>query len=374
VVSASSGLSTPAIAGVSVAAAVVVVVVAFLLFHRRRGRAVDHEKEHVEYEVAGDESIFTEDSAQFKLGLLPQSLQGSIRGSISGSSVKSSSGSDYTPKNLMLGTGKSRSVAQFDPSNAAAAIALGLGGGVIVATGSSRGNSVRSMDSDTKEAKILDLDEAINCGDWEKVARLAGSLASSEEISTMSEVSSNAGPATSVRSSLSSLRSEEARMAAQIDELVRRGDWSGVAAAAEIFSSSSDRNGANQGVADASGEQLRRSFLDFVTGRRILSSAADAAIVPISQDLIDNDASQHSVVGLGKLCAYLHVIQRSTIATFSPLLPFLRHSEQPHLVFFCWVPDNRIRLKLCHHRRTAARKTNAAIGSVMLSLRPLLSS
>ena len=46
--------------------------------------------------------------------------------SIAGSSAKGSSceGSDYTPKNLMVGMGKSRSVAQFDPSSAAAVIAF----------------------------------------------------------------------------------------------------------------------------------------------------------------------------------------------------------------------------------------------------------
>jgi hypothetical protein len=191
------------------------------------------------------------------------------------------------------------------------------------------------MDGETRDAKIRDLDDAISCGDWEKVGKIAGSLASSsEEVSSWSEISSTAGPATSVRSSLSSLRSEEARLSAQIDELVRRGDWSGVAAAVENFSSSSDQNFANHGVADASGEQPRRSFLNFVTGRRTLSSAADAAIVPVSQDRTDIHASQHSVVGVGKFCAPLHDLQRNPIATFSPLLPFSRHPEQPHLLFF----------------------------------------
>lgn len=309
-----SGLSMPAIAGVAVASAVV--VVAFLLFHRRRRRRTVARDKHVEYEVAGDESIFTEDSAQFKLGL-PQSLQGSVRGSsiarssakgssIAGSSAKGSSsgGSDYTPKNLMVGTGKSRSVAQFDPSSAAAVIALGLGDRAVVKTGgSSRGNSAHSLNNDTKEARIQDLDEAINRLDWDAVARLAGSLAnSSEEVSTLSERSSSAGPAISVGSSLSSLPSEEARLAAQIDELVQRGDWSGVATAAEHLSADRRREGTNHNATEALGELPRRSFLDFVTGRRTLSLAADAAIVPNSQDLIEGDdisESEHSGLGVG---------------------------------------------------------------------------
>jgi len=300
-----NSLSNGAIVGVSVAGVALLLAIAFFVSRRRTRKTVvkAQDKYLADIDIAGDESIFTEDSAAFKY--IPKEKMGSFYSTHSEASKcskhSSRSGSSVgrgLPKDVLLApTGvTSRSVAQFDPSNAAAAIALGIDGQIIRrdSVASSHRSSPASSLDEGKHGKMKNLTDAIEHGDWDAVARLAGSMASSsEEVSTISDYST-AREQLSSRGSLSSKTSGDSVRVAQIEEMVHRGDWSGVATAAQYFSSSkSQGSGSRSGVARSTAESPKRSFIDFVTGRQTMpSAAATAAIVPNSPDLVEQDSDR----------------------------------------------------------------------------------
>lgn len=298
-------LSTGLVVGVSVAGLVILLAAAFLVSRRRKKRrGVSQTNKYVaaDIHVAGDESIFTEDSDAFQY--IPKKMDSfhsaHSKASSSNKSLSSSSGGGRRlPLDMSATAGlKSRSVAQFDPSNAAAAIALGIDGNIIrrgSETSSNKSSPVMSLNAG-RHGKMKNLTEAIDYGDWDAVANIAGNMVSddSEEVSTISDYSSareqlsHASQRSSVSSSLNS--GDEIR-AAQIQEMVERGDWSGVATAAQFFSSNRSLGSGGRSVGHSTAETPKRSFLDFVTGRRTApSAAAIAAIVPNAPDLVERDS------------------------------------------------------------------------------------
>lgn len=334
-------VSNGLIAGVAIAGVVVLLVAGFLVSRRRarrRTKDTGNKYQGAKYvqdvDIEGDESIFTEDSAALKY--IPSKLDSFYSSrSVGSSSQKSSkhsthsgsSGEQQLPPHVVAL--KSKSVAQFDPSNAAAAIALDIDGQYTrrgSGASSQKSSPAMSLDSE-KHGKMSNLTAAIERGDWDAVAKLASVMDEneSEEGSSLSDYSS-AREQLSLRSSVSSLNSGDSIRAAQIEELVARSDWSGVAAAAQFFSSTkslaSNERGGESGT--SAPESPKRSFLDFVTGRRSApSAAASAAIVSNAPDLVDRD-SEFSEAGAivgppdGKLCVS-HIMQNDMMChlTFS---------------------------------------------------------
>ena len=334
-------VSNGLIAGVAIAGVVVLLVAGFLVSRRRarrRTKDTGNKYQGAKYvqdvDIEGDESIFTEDSAALKY--IPSKLDSFYSSrSVGSSSQKSSkhsthsgsSGEQQLPPHVVAL--KSKSVAQFDPSNAAAAIALDIDGQYTKrgsGASSQKSSPAMSLDSE-KHGKMSNLTAAIERGDWDAVAKLASVMDEneSEEGSSLSDYSS-AREQLSLRSSVSSLNSGDSIRAAQIEELVARSDWSGVAAAAQFFSSTkslaSNERGGESGT--SAPESPKRSFLDFVTGRRSApSAAASAAIVSNAPDLVDRD-SEFSEAGAivgppdGKLCVS-HIMQNDMMChlTFS---------------------------------------------------------
>lgn len=307
-----NSVSNGLIVGVAIAGVVLVLAAAFFVSRRRnRRRTVDakYQEKYIEdVNIEGDESIFTEDSAAFKY--IPGKLNSAH--SVASSSAKSgkrsnrsgsSSGGERLPRDIVAVSGvRTRSVAQFDPANSAATIALGIDGQIIrrdSAASSQKSSPVMSLNEE-RHGNMKNLTDAIEHGDWDAVAKLAAHMdEESEGGSSLSDYSS-AREQLSHRSSVSSMNSGDSIRAAQIQDMVERGDWNGVATAAQFFSSSkslgSDANrslgSVERGGTDRSiPGSPKRSFLDFVTGRRTMpSAAASAAIVPNVPDLVEQDS------------------------------------------------------------------------------------
>ena len=296
----------------AIAGVVLLLVAGFIVSRRRkRRRTMDTGSKYPggggkyvpDVDIEGDESIFTEDSAAFKYMpnkpdsfYLEPSVGSSSQKSGKHSSRSGSSGEGARLPPHIVTKATSRSVAQFDPSNAAATIALGIDGRIMKrGSGASSQKSSPAMSLDSgRHGKMSNLTAAIERGDWDAVAKLASHMDEneSEEGSSLSDYSS-AREKLSQRSSVSSMNSGNSVRAAQIEELVARNDWSGVAAAAQFFSSTKSHASIERGGESITSapESPKRSFLDFVTGRRTAPSAsASAAIVPNAPDLVDRDS------------------------------------------------------------------------------------
>ena len=302
-------LSGGAWAGIASAGAVL--LVALYVFSRRRASAIDEHKDHLV--PMGDESIFTEDSGKgrFVVGndhmVDNHSMKGSSIGSVS--SHGSSHGSETSSfKEMKEGQMRvvSTNVGQFDPSSAAS-IALLRRDDVEQSSGSSSSMCTPRVDSPFtsrqpfalppgidaetfKRRKLEDLDTAIQAADWNGVYRIASSIAGNEELSSMSGVSISARnsalaipndvesqqtdietliPAISPGNARVNLEAEDEIRAATLDQLIERGDWTGVATTAADFAEADGSSGVLS--------PQKRSLLGLISGRRT-SAAAEAAI------------------------------------------------------------------------------------------------
>ena len=260
------------------------------------------------FSVLGDESIFTVDNqfvagAGYNLGTLKESIV--LSGSSNHSSSHGSPSETSSHKDVKDELRTTKDVAQFDPPSAAA-IALRRhddGEKSSVSSSSSSFHAPRrdspltlplGVDAETyKRRKMDDLNVAIQAADWNAVYRIASSIAGSEELSSMSGVSnSNRGSALampgddvesqqteqtdehdavtlilgspSVRTNKNSVANEDER-AAFMDNLLERGDWTGIANTAATYAE----------VDGTPISQKKRSILGIIKGRRT-STAADA--------------------------------------------------------------------------------------------------
>lgn len=299
--SSARSLSSGGIVGV--AAAGLAVLLVLLLFTRRRRKSLQqHDKILPDYHVPieGDESIYTEGTPAYaasKKGSGVGSGESEIirmedqdamvdTGSIKDSS-DASTNSDQRLSGPDLGAvaASSKHVAQYD-SVSAAGIALLLKDGNDLSSGASKSSSAppRTGGSGSPTPQFLEeLEAAIDEADWQLVWRLATSVSQKDDLSTLSGATGNAPAVMGRISRAGSFSSSSARKprpyldpadearASQLDELVEKRDWTAVAVTAALFLRQNDPS------ANLAPLHPRRSFIDFVTGRRVSTAAAAAA-------------------------------------------------------------------------------------------------
>ncbi len=283
-----------------VAAAGLAVLLVALLFTRRRRKSLRQaDKILPEYPIVpieGDESIYTEGTPVHasKIGsgsdvIMDDAMidTGSIKGSSDAQSSTDDSDQQHAGPDLGAVAATSKHVAQYDTVSAAGiALLLKDGNDLSSYASKSSGEKHRPGESRTPSPRFLEeLETAIDEADWQLVWKLATGVSQKDDLSTISGATSGAPvlPAVGRISragsfSSSSVRrprpyldpADEAR-AAQIDELVEKRDWTAVAVTAALFLRQNDPS------ANLAPLHPRRSFIDFVTGRRVSTAAAAAA-------------------------------------------------------------------------------------------------
>ena len=130
---------------------------------------------------------------------------------------------------------------------------------------------------DNGDVLVDKLDEAVHAGDWAAVAAIAGDLSQADDISTISSFHSKAGDISYDPSERSGLAPQDAKRAAQIDQLIAEGDWNAVGATAAAFENEMSVDSPEKKPASPPKQQRGKSLLDFISGPWQSLAASKAA-------------------------------------------------------------------------------------------------